>query len=71
MYIMKSSSDGTVGPDNSMLTPVYHLFTNGFAFFKMGYASAIAWLIFAIILAITFVQFKLSPRWVHNEVEQA
>lgn len=69
-YAMKPSSDGPVGPDNSMLTPVYVLFQNGFAFFKMGYASAIAWLIFGIILALTFIQFKLAPRWVHYEADK-
>jgi len=69
-YAMKPSSDGPIGPDNSMLTPVYALFQNGFAFFKMGYASAIAWLIFAIILLLTFAQFKLAPRWVHYEADK-
>lgn len=70
MYIMKPSGEGMVGPDDSMLTPVYHLFRNGFAFFKMGYASSLAWLIFGIILLLTFMQFKLAPRWVHYEVEK-
>ncbi len=70
MYIMKPSGEGMVGPDDSMLTPVYHLFKNGFAFFKMGYASSLAWLIFGIILLLTFTQFKLAPRWVHYEVEK-
>ncbi len=69
-YIMRPSSDGPIGPDDSMLTPVYHLFQNGFTFFKMGYASALAWTIFSVILIITFVQFRLAPRWVHNEVEK-
>jgi multiple sugar transport system permease protein len=53
-----------------MLTPVYHLFKNGFAFFKMGYASALAWMIFAIILALTITQFRLSKRWVHYEADK-
>lgn len=70
VYIMKPSSEGPVGPDDSMLTPAFYLFRNGFAFFKMGYASAIAWMIFAIILALTFAQFRLSKRWVHYEAER-
>ena len=70
MYVMKPAGNGPVGPDDSMLTPVYHLFRNGFAFFKMGYASSLAWMIFAIILALTFTQFKLAPRWVHYEAEK-
>ncbi len=70
MYVMKPSADGPIGPDDSMLTPVYRLFQDAFAFFKMGSASAIAWLIFAIIVALTYTQFKLAPRWVHYEAER-
>lgn len=70
MYIMKPSNEGPVGPDDSMLTPVFLLFKNGFAFFKMGYASALAWVLFAIILLLTLVQFKLAPKWVHYEVDK-
>ncbi|MCC7230938.1 MAG: sugar ABC transporter permease [Fimbriimonadaceae bacterium] len=70
MYIMKPSSDGPIGPDDSMLTPVYTLFRAGFETFKMGSASSIAWLIFAIIVVLTFIQFKLAPRWVHYESDK-
>ena len=69
-YIMKPSSDGPIGPDDSMLTPVCHLFRNGFETFKMGYASSLAWLIFGIILVLTFIQFRLAPRWVHYEADK-
>ncbi|MDX2066001.1 MAG: extracellular solute-binding protein [Fimbriimonadaceae bacterium] len=70
MYIMKPDKNGPIGPDDSLLTPVYHLFRNGFAFFKMGYASSLAWVIFAIIMLLTFVQFQLSSRWVHYETDK-
>lgn len=70
MYIMKPSGDGPVGPDDSMLTPVYHLFKNGFGFFKMGYASSLAWIIFLIILALTATQFLLQKRWVYYEADK-
>ncbi|MHB8635141.1 MAG: extracellular solute-binding protein [Fimbriimonadaceae bacterium] len=66
VFILKSN-DGPVGPAESLLVPVYHLFNNGFTLFKMGYASALAWGIFAVILVITGFQFKLAPRWVHYE----
>ncbi|MFM9873072.1 MAG: extracellular solute-binding protein [Fimbriimonadaceae bacterium] len=59
-----------MGPNDSMATPVYMLFTNGFAYFRMGYASAIAWMIFFIVVIVTLVQFKLAPRWVHSEVDK-
>lgn len=70
MYVMKPSKDGPIGPDDSMLTPVYRLFQDAFAFFKMGSASAIAWIIFAIIIILTAIQFKLAPKWVHYEAER-
>jgi ABC-type sugar transport system permease subunit/ABC-type glycerol-3-phosphate transport system substrate-binding protein len=57
------------GPNDSLLVPVYHLFTNGFAYFRMGYASALAWVIFGIVLLITFVQFRMAPKWVHTEAK--
>ena len=70
MYIMKPSKDGPVGPDDSMLTPVFYLFRNAFETFKMGSASSIAWMVFGIIVLLTFIQFKLAPRWVHYEADK-
>ncbi len=69
MYIMKPSGEGPVGPDDSLLTPVFLLFKNAFGFFKMGYASALAWVLFAIILTLTYLQFKAAPKWVQYETE--
>ena len=53
------------GPENSTLFYVYHLFNNAFRYGRMGYASAMAWVLFAIVLVLTVVQMKLSKRWVH------
>jgi multiple sugar transport system permease protein len=55
------------GPNDALLVPVKHLFTHGFTYFRMGYASALAWVIFVIVIAITFVQFRLAKRWVHYD----
>ena len=55
------------GPNDSTLFYVYYLFNNAFRYFKMGYASAQAWVLFLIILIITLVQIKVSKRWVHYE----
>jgi multiple sugar transport system permease protein len=55
------------GPLDSLLLPVVYLFKNAFQYFKMGYASALAWILFVIILCLTLVQLKLAPRWVHYE----
>ena len=38
--------------------------------FQMGYASAMAWVLFIIILAITALQLWLAKRWVHYETER-
>ena len=58
------------GPGDSLLTPVYYLFANGFSYFKMGYASAIAWVIFSVVLLLTLVQLRVAKRWVHYEGER-
>ncbi len=59
-----------VGPVDSMLMPVYYLFKNAFQYFKMGYASALAWILFVLILLLTGAQLKLAPRWVYYEGER-
>lgn len=68
VYVI-NHGEGAAGPADSLLTPVYMLFRNGFAYFKMGYASSIAWVVFAIILILTLIQFKLAPKWVHYEAD--
>lgn len=55
------------GPANSTLFYVYYLFNNAFRYGQMGYASALAWLLFAITLALTVVQLRGSKRWVHYD----
>jgi multiple sugar transport system permease protein len=56
------------GPANATLVYVLYLYRNAFQWWKMGYASALAWFLFAIILVLTLIQFKLAPRWVHYDV---
>lgn len=41
-----------------------YLYRNAFQFFKMGYASALAWILFAIIVVFTLLSFRTSDRWV-------
>jgi ABC-type sugar transport system permease subunit/ABC-type glycerol-3-phosphate transport system substrate-binding protein len=67
-YILGNTGGGSsTGPDDSLLVPVVYLFNNAFQYFKMGYASALAWLLFILILGLTLAQIKLAPRWVHYE----
>lgn len=58
------------GPVDSTLFYVYHLFNNAFRYMKMGYASALAWVLFVIILALTLLQLYFSRRWVHYESDR-
>ncbi len=57
------------GPADATLFYVLYLYRNAFEFFKMGYASALAWVLFLIIMAFTLLQLKLANRWVYYEGE--
>jgi len=55
------------GPANATLFYVLYLYSNGFRYLRMGYASALAWILFLIILIFTAIQFRLARSWVHYE----
>jgi multiple sugar transport system permease protein len=55
------------GPANATNTIVMYIYQNGFEFFRMGYASAIAWELFGLIFIFTLVQMQLQRRWVHYD----
>ena len=61
---------GMGGPVNSTLVYLLYIYRNAFAFFRMGYASAMAWVLFVIILVLTIIQFRSASSWVYYEVEQ-
>ena len=52
--------------DASLVYMVY-LFQNAFQFFKMGFASAMAWLLFLYLALLTALVFKSSSKWVYYE----
>jgi multiple sugar transport system permease protein len=57
---------GTLGgPDQSLLFYAVYLYQNAFIYLKMGYASALAWILFIIVLIITVTLLKTSARWVY------
>ncbi|MCE5198963.1 MAG: extracellular solute-binding protein [Armatimonadota bacterium] len=58
------------GPVDSTMVPVLYLFSNAFNYFKMGYASAIAWLLFVVILILTLFHLKVAKKWVYYENEK-
>ena len=61
-YLMTSG-----GPVNSTLFYVLHLYREAFEKLNMGSASAMAWVLFIVILTITGVQFVVGKRWVYYE----
>ncbi len=61
--------DKNGGPANSGLFVAMYIYRRAFGSgaFQIGYASAIAWILFLIIVAITLFQFRMSKRWVYYE----
>lgn len=68
MYFGNRQTQGSFSSDAASFY-VIHLFREAFQFLHMGFASAMAWLLFLIILIITAVQVKLSNRFVYYEGE--
>jgi multiple sugar transport system permease protein len=57
------------GAGEAALFYVIYLFRNAFEFFRMGYASALGWLLFVVILIITLIQVRFTRRFVYYEGE--
>lgn len=55
------------GPENSTTVLVYWMYKNAFEFFKIGKASAIAYILFGIILLLSMLQWFTRKKWVYNE----
>lgn len=55
------------GPGSSTNVYVFYLWKEAFQLREMGYAAAMSWLLFLVILGVTFVQWRLAKRWVHYQ----
>jgi multiple sugar transport system permease protein len=55
------------GPGSSTTTLGYAIYNQGFVTYRLGYASSIAWVLFAVIMLLTAVQLRLQRRWVHYD----
>ena len=55
------------GPGNATLPLVMWIYNQGFKFQDLGLAAAGAWILFALIIAITALQFSAQKKWVHYE----
>lgn len=62
-------TDGTSGPDNASLMLVPYVYDTAFRNYQMGYASALAWVLFAVVLALSALILKSSSAWVFYESE--
>lgn len=62
IYIMTEG-----GPAGATRVPVEQIYRYAFTYYRMGYASAIAWVLAAVIFVATFIQFSLQKRWVTYE----
>lgn len=63
-YVM---TDGKGGPADSTLFYALYLFRHAFEYFNMGYASALAWVLFVVVLFVTVSQMLLARHWVYYE----
>ena len=63
-YIMTNG-----GPNNATLFVILYLYRNAFQYFRMGYASALAWVLFIYILLLTLLVYRSSTSWVYYEGE--
>ncbi|MBZ4665920.1 sugar ABC transporter permease [Mahella sp.] len=64
-YVMSQSGDG--GPMNSLLFYNLHMWNKAFEVFDMGYAMAMAWILFVIVMIFTALNLKYSRNWVYYE----
>ena len=69
-YVVSKAGDwdNPVGsPQDSLLFYTSHLYNQGFEGFHMGYAAALSWVMFVVIMACTLLLIRSSRRWVHYQ----
>lgn len=66
-FVLKN---GTGDPGNATLFFNLYFFKTAFTFNNMGYGAALAWLLFALVLAVTALLFATARHWVHYEYEE-
>jgi multiple sugar transport system permease protein len=70
VYVISGASANDIGrPANSTLVLVAYIYKKAFVDNAMGYGSALAWILFIIVLIVTLLQFTLSKTWVYYEGE--
>ncbi|GAB4006479.1 sugar ABC transporter permease [Glycomyces albus] len=69
IYIFTAQTGSIGGPNNASQSMVTLLFREAFSFYHFGYASAVAWLLFVVIMGFTLIAFRTARRWVFYESE--
>lgn len=69
VLFVTNPSASSAGPDNAALFYVLYMFRNAFGYFKNGYASAMAWVLFVVIMLLTWLLFYSQKRWVYYETD--
>jgi len=67
LFAQQRMNDASGGPKDSLLMYGMYVFQNAFSYLDMGFASALAWILFLISLLMTAVILGLANRWVHYE----
>lgn len=74
-YILSSGASGaggagntTAGPRNSLLFYVYYLYNSAFRYTQMGYAAALAWVLFIVSVVFALLVFRWAKSWVHYDI---
>jgi multiple sugar transport system permease protein len=55
------------GPEDATLFMVLYIYRNAFEYSRLGYAATLSWVLFLVIIVLTFIQFRFSGRWVYYE----
>ena len=69
VYVIGSAAGNVGGPARATLFYNLYLYQNAFRYFDMGYASAMAWVLLLVVLALTALVFRSSQVWVYYEGE--
>jgi multiple sugar transport system permease protein len=67
--IYTPTGSGSAGPSDSGMLYLVYLYRNAFQYFRVGYAAALSWVLFMIIVLLTLFLFRMQRRWVYYESE--
>ena len=71
MYIRKCSVYISImtngGPGEATNVLIWYLWENAFVYLRMGFAAAVAWILFIIVMVLVGLQFWIGTKWVYYE----